>query len=242
MFSLLRYLIEYVTLMLNFEPNSQREDPTRPYKLFRWQKIDYKRQLRIISFGDYAECHDPHVISNTMERRTDPCIALLLLLNAQGSHLFYNLETRRTCVRDTWSEVPFPADILKRINKLAAGQRKKLRVQPNFAYDPEDEENNLLEHIDDNDLFVEGPADKSIDSSSDDNDEDDEGRDNIQTHKLEDTAEDIIETRTKNEANIDLDGHINPVDRYKPQDLYAETTPEEHVHPRESLGTPPPTP
>ncbi len=36
MFSLLRYLIEYVTLMLNFEPNSQREDPTSPsYELFR---------------------------------------------------------------------------------------------------------------------------------------------------------------------------------------------------------------
>jgi hypothetical protein len=155
-----------------------------------------------------------------MERRTDPCIALLLLLNAQGSHLFYNLETRRTCVRDTWSEVPFPADILKRINKLAAGQRKKLRVQLNFAYDPVDEENSLLKHIDDNDLFVEGPADKSIDSSSDDNDEDDEGRDNKQTHKLEDTAKDIIEnehvrqeTRTENEANIDLDGHINPASR-----------------------------
>ena len=98
-----------------------------------------------------------------MERRTDPCIALLLLLNAQGSHLFYNLETRRTCVRDTWSEVPFPADILKRINKLAAGQRKKLRVQLN---DPVDEENSLLKYIDDNDLFVEGPADKSIDRAA----------------------------------------------------------------------------
>ena len=57
------------------------------------------------------------------------------------------------------------------------------------------------------------------------------------SHKREDIAEDIIknecvwqEIRAENEANIDLDGHINPVDRYKPQDLYAETTPEEHVH------------
>ena len=135
------------------------------------------------------------------------------------SHLFYNLETRRTCVRDTWPELPFPADILKCINKLAADQRKKLRVQPNFAYDPEDEENNLLEHIDDNDLFVEDRADKSIDSSSDDSDEDDEGYANIYTHKREDIAEDIIENervrqeiRAENEANVDLDGHSNPVD------------------------------
>jgi hypothetical protein len=127
--------------MINFEPNSQREDPTSPYELFRGQKVDYKRQLRI-SFWEYAECTDPHVTSNTMERKTDPCIALLPLLNAQeGSHLFYNLETRRTCMRDKWwTELPFPKDILKRLNKLAA----KLRVQPNFAYEPVDEDKQQL--------------------------------------------------------------------------------------------------
>jgi hypothetical protein len=211
MFSLLRYLVEYAALMLSFEPNSQREDPTSPYELLRGQNIDYKRQLCISLIGDYAECHDPHVTFNTMERQTDPCL--------HYSHLFYNLETRRTCVRDTWSELPFPADILKRINKLVTDQRKKLRVQPNFACDPVDEENNLFEHIDDNYLFVEDRTDKSIDSSSDDRDEDDEGHDNIQTHKREDIAEDIIENervrqeiRAENEANVDLDGHINPVD------------------------------
>jgi len=137
MFSLLRYLVEYVTLMLNFEPNSTREDPTSPYELFRGLKVDYKRQLRI-SFGDYAECHNPHITSNTVRRRTDPCLALLPTLNAQGSHLFYNLDTRSTCIRDTWEQLPFPADILRRCNNLAAHQRKKLRVQPTFAYEPDD--------------------------------------------------------------------------------------------------------
>ena len=83
----------------------------------------------------------PHnVTSNDVQSRTDPCIhALLPLLNAQGSHLFINLETRRTCTRDKWTELPFSADILRRLNKLAANQRKKLRVLPNFSYDPVDE-------------------------------------------------------------------------------------------------------
>eukprot|EP01036_Dinobryon_divergens_P061852 gene61852-biopygen30294 len=144
MFSLLRYLVEYVTLMLIFEPNLKREDTTSPFELFRGHKIDYQKQLRI-SFGDYAESQeDPHITSNTMQSRTDPCIALIPLLNAQSSNLFYNLDTRRTCVRDTWTELPFPADILMRCNKLAAGQRKKLRVQPTFAYEPVDEDNNFL--------------------------------------------------------------------------------------------------
>jgi hypothetical protein len=55
MFSLLRFLVEYVTLMLNLEPNSTREDSTNPYpyELFRGLKVDYKKQLRI-TFGDYA--------------------------------------------------------------------------------------------------------------------------------------------------------------------------------------------
>ena len=220
MFSLLRYLVEYVTLMLNFEPNSKREDPTSPFELFRGLKIDYKKQLRI-SFGDYAESHDPHITSNTMQSRTDPCIALIPLLNAQGSNLFYNLDTRRTCVRDTWSELPFPADILKRCNKLAAGQRKKLRVQPTFAYEPVDENNNFIDHIDDVDLFDNDPVD--TDSSSDSDNSDDDNNNNKHT------AEDILdnerirqEMHIDNEAHLDEDAHINPVDQHQPEDLYTE--------------------
>jgi hypothetical protein len=226
MFSLLRFLVEYVTIMLNFEPNSQREDPTSPYELFRGQKIDYKRQLRI-SFGDYAECHDPHVTSNTIERRTDPCIALLPLLIAQCSHLFYNLETRRT---DTWTELPLPLDILKRVNKLGAGQRKKLRVQPTFAYDPVDEHNNFLEHIDDNKLFVNDPANTSTDSSSESDDSDEEDGNNDNTREI---TEEIIENerirqeiQAENEdKKTDTKECINPVDQYIPEDLYAEKAP-----------------
>jgi hypothetical protein len=151
-------------------------------------------------------------------------------LNAQGSHLFYNLETRRTCVRDTWTELPLPADILKRVNKLAAGQRKKLRVQPTFAYDPVDEHNNFLEHIDDNELFVNDPADTSTDSSSESDDSDEEdGNNNDNTRKI---TEEIIENerirqeiQAENEDNTDTEECINPVDQYKPEDLYAEKAP-----------------
>ena len=70
--------------------------------------------------------------------------------------------------------VTFSEDILKRVNKLAARQRKKLRVQPNFAYEPVDEDSNFLEHIDDNNLYDDDPADISIDSSSDSDEEDDD--------------------------------------------------------------------
>jgi len=230
MFSLLRYLVEYVTLMLNFEPNSTREDPTSPYELFRGLKVDYKRQLRI-SFGDYAECHNPHITSNTVHRRTDPCLALLPTLNAQGSHLFYNLDTRSTCIRDTWDKLPFPADILRRCNMLAANQRKKLRVQPTFAYEPVDEHNNYIEHMDDVDLFDNNPADTSTDSSSEsDNDNEDENFHIDDAVVTDDIAEEILENERIHQEILNenemyqqvTDEQINPVDKHKPDDLYAE--------------------
>ncbi len=108
---------------------------------------------------------------------------------------------------------------------MAAGQRKKLRVQPTFAYDPVDEHNNFLEHIDDNELFVNDPADTSTDSSS----ESDDSGNNDNTREI---TEEIIENkrirqeiRAKNEANTDTEEYINPVDQYKPEDLYAEKAP-----------------
>ena len=157
------------------------------------------------------QSQDPHITSNTMQRRTDPCIALIPLLNAQGSNLFYNLDTRRTCVRDTWTELPFPADILKRCNKLAAGQRKKLRVQPTFAYEPVDEDNNFIDHIDDVDLFDNDPVDTSTDSSSDsdsdNSDDDNDNSDNNRHTSVSNTnAEDILE----NERILKLTWMIMP--------------------------------
>ena len=81
--------------MINLLSDNQRVDPTSPYELFTGNKVDYNTQLRI-SFGDYAECKNPNRKPiNTISRRTDPCIALLPLLNAQGSFLFFDLDTKK---------------------------------------------------------------------------------------------------------------------------------------------------
>ena len=134
-------------------------------------------------------------------------------------------------MRDKWTELPFPEDILKRINKLAARQRKKLRVQPNFAYEPVDEDNNFLEHIDDNNLYDDDPADTSTDSSSDSDEENDEANDNMQMREI--IAEEIEENerireeiQAENAIINDIEEHLNPVDQHKPEDLvYAEKAP-----------------
>ena len=101
---------------------------------------------------------------------------------------------------------------------------KKLRVHPTFAYEPVDEDNNFIEHIDDVDLFDPNPADTSTDSSSDSgNSDDDDDNDNGAT------ADDILENERirqeiyiDNETYLDADVHINPVDQSQPEDLYTE--------------------
>ena len=111
MFSLLRYLVQSCVTMINLLPDGQREDPTSPYELFTGLKVDFKRQLRI-SFGDYAECRNPNrKPTNGLKPRSDPCIALLPLLNQQGSYVFFDLGSRRTVIRSKWVELPFDSTI-----------------------------------------------------------------------------------------------------------------------------------
>jgi hypothetical protein len=111
MFSLLRYLVEFCVIMIKLLPDEQREDPTSPQESFTGLKVDYAKQLRI-SFGDYAECKNPNrkPISGP-KPRSGPCIALLPVLNQQGSYLFFDLGTRRTVIRSKWVELPIPDDI-----------------------------------------------------------------------------------------------------------------------------------
>lgn len=54
------------------------------------QGLKYTLPFSVLRFGDYAEVHNPHHITNSMNARTDPCIALLPKLNEEGSYIFLN--------------------------------------------------------------------------------------------------------------------------------------------------------
>jgi len=44
------------------------------------RKVDFRREYAL-TFGDYVEARDPQVVSNSMDPRTEPCIALYPTLN-----------------------------------------------------------------------------------------------------------------------------------------------------------------
>jgi Reverse transcriptase (RNA-dependent DNA polymerase) len=245
MFSVLRYLVEYCVVMINLAPDNQRVDPTSPYELFTGYKVDYKTQLRI-SFGDYAECKNPNRKPiNTIKPRTDPCIALLPLLNAQGSYLFFDLTTRRTVVRDKWIQLPMPNDIITRCENLAKAQGKALRVLPHFSRGvPVDEDNQTIETMSDTDLFdqTQHPDVLSDDAASSIDDQPPSDYNHHGEQTFDNSEESLIPADTPHIENEPNDVIIpGPFEEHAPDDLYVEKpiVPEEdHSYQTRSRGEP----
>jgi hypothetical protein len=69
-------LVTYVVNRLNTRRTSALNDNVCPRSKFTGRKIDYKREF-MLGFGDYIEAYDPKARSNTMDARTEPCIALV---------------------------------------------------------------------------------------------------------------------------------------------------------------------
>ncbi len=247
MFSLLRYLVEFCVIMINLLPDQQRENPTSPQESFTGLKVDYAKQLRI-SFGDYAECKNPNRKPiNGPKPRSDPCIALLPMLNQQGSYLFFDLGTRRTVIRSKWVELPIPDDILARCNHLASRQGKKLRVLPFFSRgEPRDEDDNSIAEMSDHELFDHDDAPSSSESDDDDSDSSDEYDDdepdpaNNQPENADNDAADPIHyDEADRERMLDMQNPTGPYETVEPDDLYAEqpiTTEPVHRYSTRSRG------
>ena len=89
--------------------------------LVRW-RLDYKKHCRVLP-GTYCEVHDEPVPTNTMVPRTHEAIALGPTGNLQGSVKFYCLTTGRVLKRRSFTPLPMPDRVVKRVNTI--GQREK---------------------------------------------------------------------------------------------------------------------
>jgi hypothetical protein len=232
MVSLTKYLVEYATIMLNLTPSEQRVDPTSSWELFFGQKVNYKIQLKI-SFGDFAQCVNPHIISNSMTPRTEACIALLPVLNTQGSFMFFNLETKKVIMRNQWVESPIPIwaeNLLKKWAKIAS---RNLRLNQQFNSLLEDSDIDIDEedqiHLSDNDEDeFGGKSDDEINKINDEIslvDEDNQNQftepdENINPN-ISDEDETPIELRLRVENQLDQQ---NPIDVQGFNNLYQEVT------------------
>lgn len=87
-----------------------------PRELVTGVAIDARKHCNI-PFGAYVQTHEQH--NNSMSTRTIGAIALRPTGNVQGGHYFFSLQTGRRIVRNRWTEVPMPSDVIERVNTMA---------------------------------------------------------------------------------------------------------------------------
>ena len=115
---LLDYAVYFVIMRINMFPSATSMDHISPFEKFYGRKLDYKRDLRV-EFGEYAQVYSPHGVSNSMQQRSEACIALISSGNVQGSVKFFNITSKKIVTRDKWKALPITDTIINILNKFA---------------------------------------------------------------------------------------------------------------------------
>jgi hypothetical protein len=110
--------VYFVILWLNaFPVRSGISQTISPWELLMRWRLDYKKHCRVQP-GTYCEVHDEPVPTNTMEWRTHEAIALGPTGNLQGSVKFYCINTGRVLKRRSFTAMPMPDRVIKRVNAI----------------------------------------------------------------------------------------------------------------------------
>jgi len=83
--------------------------------------INYDKHCRV-PFGTYVQFHKQH--NNSMVSHTSGAIALRPSGNAQGSYYFLNLHSGKRIIRNNWTVLLMPNEVINTIHQLAAACKK----------------------------------------------------------------------------------------------------------------------
>jgi hypothetical protein len=120
-------LVTYVVNRLNTRRATSLADNVCPRTKLTGCKINYAREY-LLGFGDYVECYDPKVRSNSMKARTEPCIALYPSANISGSWVMWSLGSETYVRRTHWRKLPVSELVIRKMNELA-GTSKIAKVE-----------------------------------------------------------------------------------------------------------------
>jgi hypothetical protein len=93
-----------------------------PREQFIGRRTDYNVDLPI-SFGDYVET-DARVINNSLQERTESCIALLPTGNQNGSVKFFSIKSERIITHERWRVMKISDEVIQRMNLIALRHKK----------------------------------------------------------------------------------------------------------------------
>jgi len=110
------------------------------------QKITYDKHCKV-EFGTYVQTHEKH--NNSMEPRKSGAIALRLSGKEQGGHYFLSLHTTKRILRNHWTVLPMPNDVVDAVHRLAAASKQAGGIT--FT----DKDGNIITNDDDDDKETE---------------------------------------------------------------------------------------
>ena len=125
------YLVYFVCFGINCVPSAGMSEFISPWECLTGRKPNYKTDLAL-SFCDYVEVHENNDIINSVSvPRTRPALALYPRGNKQGSWVFYALDSERLLVRDFYTKLPMPQQLIDHLNAKAR-QERAVPADPKF--------------------------------------------------------------------------------------------------------------
>ena len=126
-----RMLIELIyncTFWLNCFPNTEGISATMsPRCIITGYQVNFEKHCKL-EYGEYVQTHEEH--DNSLAPRTVGAIAMRPTGNLQGSYVFYSLRTGRKIVRNRWTKLPMPGEVIDCVHSLCSKE------------DTEDDDNN----------------------------------------------------------------------------------------------------
>ena len=120
-----RLIVEMVYICvfwLNSFPHKDGiHDILSPRAIMTGQKIQYDKHCKV-EFGTYMQVHEKH--NNSMESRTSGAIALRPSRNEQGGHYFLSLHTGKRVLRNHWTVLHMPNDVVDAVHRLAVTSKQ----------------------------------------------------------------------------------------------------------------------
>jgi len=92
-----------------------------PRAIMTGQRITYNRHCKL-EFVTYVQTHEKH--NNSKEPRTSGAIAQRPSGNEQGGHYFLSLHTGKRILRNNWTVLPMPNDVVDAVHRLVAASKQ----------------------------------------------------------------------------------------------------------------------
>ena len=114
------HLVKNAVFWLNALPATDGVSSTHsPRYLLTGCELEYPLHVRL-EFGEYVQTHEKH--GNRMTDRTLGAICLGPSGNSQGGHYFMCLSTGGRIIRDRWTDLPMPREVIQRVTEMGGQQ------------------------------------------------------------------------------------------------------------------------